>query len=178
MVNAKAAASVVSKKAATVYDASKHKISAETLKRGINKKFMELGKLTYKATTEDIDLSEEIAQIADEIRELKENLDVVIAHIASIRNQKICPECGNKVTKASLFCNICGTRFEDPVGEVEVEAEKVAETAAEDAAEDITVAVQEAEEVAAETVEAVEDKAEEAVEEVKEAVEEFKESAE
>ena len=45
-LNAKAAAAVVSKKATMFYDASKHRISAETIKRSIGKKLIELGKLT------------------------------------------------------------------------------------------------------------------------------------
>lgn len=151
VVNVKAAASVVSKKASTVYDASKHKISAESLKRAINKKLIELGKLTYKATVEHVDLAEEIAKTVEEIRELKENLDIVTAHIASIRNQKICPDCGAKVPKASLFCNICGAKFEVPVNEVTEEPAQEEQSPidelTEDDIEDITVAVQNSETV-------------------------------
>ena len=131
-VNAKAAASAVSKKAAMLYDASKHRISAETIKRSIGKKLIELGKLTYKATTQDIDLAEDIAKVVEEITELKQNLAIVEAHIASIKNQKICPECENKVTKESSFCNICGHKFEDepeePVKEIAETVEEAAET--------------------------------------------------
>ena len=133
-VNAKAAASAVSKKAAMLYDASKHRISAETIKRSIGKKLIELGKLTYKATTQDIDLA-------------KQNLAIVEAHIASIKNQKICPECENKVTKESSFCNICGHKFEDePEEAVEEIAEAVEEAAetVEAKPDDIVVAAQEA----------------------------------
>ena len=146
-VNAKAAASAVSKKAAMLYDASKHRISAETIKRSIGKKLIELGKLTYKATTQDIDLAEDIAKVVEEITELKQNLAIVEAHIASIENQKICPECENKVTKESSFCNICGHKFEDePEEAVEEIAEAVEEAAetVEAKPDDIVVAAQEA----------------------------------
>ncbi len=147
--NAKTAASAVSKQAAKIYDASKHKFSAETIKRAIGKKLIELGKLTYKATTQNEDLAEEIAKVVEEITELKQNLAIIEKHIASIMNQKICPECDNKVTKESAFCNVCGHKFEDePEEEAPVEAAEETAEAAEEAveakADDIVVAAQEA----------------------------------
>ena len=125
-VNAKNAATVLSQKAAMIYDASKHRISAETIKRNIGKKLIELGKLTYKATTQNIDLSGDIAKVVEEISELKQELSIVVAQLAAIRNQKICPECENKVTKESSFCNICGHKFEteEPVAAEQTPAEE------------------------------------------------------
>ena len=160
--NAKLAATAVSKQAAKIYDASKHRISAEGIKRAIGKKLIELGKLTYKATTQDVDLAEEIAKVVEEITELKQNLAIVEAHIASIKNQKICPECDNKVPKISSFCNICGHKFEDePEPEEEpaeaVEAELVTEETPAATDEDIVVAAQEAvEEISEDAQESVE----------------------
>ena len=151
--NAKAAASVVSKQAARLYDASKHRISAEGIKRSIGKKLIELGKLTYKATTQNLDLSEEIAKVVEEITVLKQNLALVNAHIASIKNQKICPECENKVSKESVFCNICGYKFDEEPEAVEEETAAPAEEEKKEAAEeavkapapdDIVVAAKEA----------------------------------
>lgn len=123
--NAVAAASAVSKQAAKIYDASKHRISAEGIKRNIVKKLIALGKLTYKATTQDVDLSGDIAKTVEEITELKQSLALINAHIASIKNQKICPECENSVPQYSVFCNICGHKFEaeEPVAEEEAPAE-------------------------------------------------------
>ena len=145
--NAMNAAAVVSKKATMIYDASKHRISAETIKRNIGKKLIELGKLTYKATTQNVDLAEDIAKVVEEITELKQELSIVVAHIAAIRNQKICPECENKVTKESSFCNICGHKFEDEPEVIEETAEEAAGEQADAAAEkadDIVVAAKEA----------------------------------
>ena len=146
-VNAKNAATVLSQKAAMIYDASKHRISAETIKRNIGKKLIELGKLTYKATTQNIDLSEDIAKVVEEISELKQELSLVVAQLAAIRNQKICPECENKVTKESSFCNICGHKFEDEPEAIEEAVEEAAEEKADAPAEkpdDIVVAAKEA----------------------------------
>ena len=161
--NAMAAASVVSQQAARIYGASKQRFSAETIKRAIGEKLIELGKLTYQATTQDVDLSEDIARTVEEITELKQNLAIVNEHLASIKNQKICPECENTVPKESLFCNLCGYKFElEPEEEVEEEAVEAAdaEAAAEvpdaPAADDIVAVAQEAvEEIAEDAQDAV-----------------------
>ncbi len=142
-VNAKNAATVLSQKAAMIYDASKHRISAETIKRNIGKKLIELGKLTYKATTQNIDLSEDIAKVVEEISELKQELSIIVAQLAAIKNQKICPECENKVTKESSFCNICGHKFVDEPEAIEEAAEEKADAPAEKP-DDIVVAAKEA----------------------------------
>ena len=145
--NAKSAAAAVSQQAAKIYDASKQRISAETIKRSIGKKLIELGKLTYKATTQNEDLSEDIALVVEEITELKQNLALVNEHIAAIKNQKICPDCGAKVSKQSVYCNICGHKFDIPEEPVSAE-EEVTEAAAEEKAaanpDDIVVAAKEA----------------------------------
>lgn len=161
--NAIAAATVVSQKAAQIYDASKHRISAETIKRAIGKKLIELGKLTYKATTQDVDLAEDIAKVVEEITELKQNLAIINEHIADLKNQKICPECENKVTKQSAFCNVCGHKFEEPVEEAAEEpAEEVAEEVTAEAAEENIVIAEKADDIAEAAEEAVEELTEEA----------------
>ncbi len=166
-VNAKAAAAVLSKKAADLYDASKHRISAETLKRAIGKKLIELGKLTYKATTQNVDMAEDIAKVVAEITELKDNLALVNEHIASIKNQKICPECENKVPNVSSFCNICGHKFEEPAAEPVQEATETVEEVVEEAKDTAGEAAETAAELVAtadKAVEEIADNAEKAAE--------------
>lgn len=191
--NAMAAAAAVSKQASRIYDASRYRISAEGIKRNIAKKLIELGKLTYKAATHEVDLSEDIANTVAEITELKHNLALVNAQIASIRNQKICPDCGNTVPQYSVFCNVCGSKFEteQPAAEEEAPAEtetpvEEGEAAPEAVEEDITIAVAEeaadeespAAEALAEEANEIVAAAEEAVEEIAEADEEAAPAAE
>ena len=147
VVNAKTAASAVSKKAAFVYDASKHKITAAEMRGEINKKLKELGKYTYKARVYNMDMDEQINDVIAEIKELKENLDIINAHLDEITNQKKCPQCEAKIPKNSVYCNICGTKLEE--AEEDVSADDTADEApAEEAAEE---AVEEAAESPAET---------------------------
>ena len=147
VVNAKTAASAVSKKAAFVYDASKHKITAAEMRGEINKKLKELGKYTYKARVYNMDMDEQINDVIAEIKELKENLDIINAHLDEITNQKKCPQCEAKIPKNSVYCNICGTKLEE--AEEDAGADDTADEApAEEAAEE---AVEEAAEAPAET---------------------------
>lgn len=135
VVNAKAAASVVSKKASAVCDASKQKINAAEIRGEINKKLRDLGALTYKSVIHDIDLSEQTAQTVAEITDLKDNLNSINEHIAAAKNIKKCPQCASSVPKNSLFCNICGAKIEDDF--VSQEDEDIAEEVADEVIENM-----------------------------------------
>ena len=121
VVNAKAAASAVSKKATDVYDSSKYKISAAEIRGEINKKLRDLGALTYKSQVHKTDLSEQISVLVAEITDLRENLNTINEHIASSKNLKKCPNCDAGVPKNSVYCNICGAKLDSAgVSEEEV----------------------------------------------------------
>ncbi len=92
VVNAKACASAVSQKASTVYDVSKHKITAAEIRGDINKKLRELGALTYKSEVHGTDNSQQIKLIVSEISDLKDNLDVVNEHIAVAKDREDVPD--------------------------------------------------------------------------------------
>ena len=161
VVNAKTAAEAVSKKAAQVYDASRHKFTAAEIRGDINKKLKDLGKFTYKEKVHGVDMSAEINAAIAEIKELKENLQIINNHLDDIMEQKKCPQCEAKVPKNSLFCNICGAKIdEEMVEEAAQEDETIAAVAEEAAGE----AVESAGETAAVAGEAAEEKAEEAAE--------------
>lgn len=172
VVNAKAAASAVSKKAVTFYDASKHKISAAEIRGEINKKLKELGKVTYKSEVHGTDLFAEKEQLIAEIKELIENLNIINGHIAAIKSQRKCPQCEARVPKNSIYCNICGTKLEDASAEQAVmacaNAEEAAEAAVKQEAPAEEAAATEAEVIAETVEEAIEEKVEPAVEEAAE----------
>lgn len=143
VVNAKTAASAVSKKAAIVYDASKHKITASEIRGEINKKLKELGKFTYKERVFGTDMSEQIEAAIAEIKELKENLEIINAHIDDIKNQKKCPECEAKIPKNSKFCNICGAKIDEAdevISAADINDEAAGEVAQDAAAETVAEA--------------------------------------
>ena len=155
VVNAKAAAAVVSKKASTVYDTSKHKITAAEIRGEINKKLRDIGKYTYKKEVFGVDTSAEIARLVADVKELKENLDIINAHIDSVKNQKKCPQCEAKIPRNSIYCNICGAKVEEdePAPAVQTEPETVAEEAEEAVEEAIDTVAETAAETAEEAAE-------------------------
>lgn len=165
VVNAKAAASAVSKKASEMYDTSKHKITAAELRGEINKKLRDLGALAYKTKIHEVDLSEDIDKLVSEITELKENLYVINNHIASVKNQKKCPQCEADVPKNSIYCNICGAKLDDSK---EAEETNCADSVVEEAAQAVDEAVDEVAEAAEEAVGQAEKAAEKAGETVQE----------
>ncbi|WP_370768220.1 zinc ribbon domain-containing protein [Ruminococcus sp.] len=112
IVNAKAAASVVSKKASDVYDSSKQKIAAAEIRAEINAKLRELGALAYKSEVHELNLSDKIKEKTAEITELKENLDLINESISANKNVTYCPECGSDVPENSKFCNSCGAKLD------------------------------------------------------------------
>ena len=146
VVNAKAAAAVVSKKASTVYDTSKHKITAAEIRGEINKKLRDIGKYTYKKEVFGVDTSAEVSQLIADVKELKENLDIINAHIDSVKNQKKCPQCEAKIPRNSIYCNICGAKVEED--EPAPAAQEAPETAAEVVEEAVETAAETAEEAA------------------------------
>ena len=106
VVNAKACASAVSQKASTVYDVSKHKITAAEIRGDINKKLRELGALTYKSEVHGTDNSQQIKLIVSEISDFvsyindnKNNIIVrptitsdIVPYIYKILNQEVSNE--------------------------------------------------------------------------------------
>lgn len=114
VVNAKAAASAVSKKATDVYDTSKQKIAAAEIRSDISKKLRELGSLTYKTKIGMIEEpTEAIDSLVAEIVELKDSLDTINRNLESSKNQKKCPNCKATLPKKSVYCNICGTKLDE-----------------------------------------------------------------
>lgn len=122
VVNAKAAASAFSKKAGNVFDISKFKFNASSIRGEINKKCQELGEMVFnlkdgKEVSEDL-----INAKVEEIKNLKNDLAAINELLAAAKNLMICPVCSAVIAKDSLFCNKCGTKMErkedsaDPAG--------------------------------------------------------------
>lgn len=122
VVNAKACASAVSQKASSVYDVSKHKITAAEIRGDINKKLRELGALTYKSEVHGTDYSQQIKIIVSEISDLKDSLNAVNEHIAVATDKRRCPGCNAVIPNNSVFCNICGIKIDD-IGDAKEEFE-------------------------------------------------------
>lgn len=103
VVNAKSAASVVSKKAGTLYDVSKLKLSAANLRGELNKKFRAYGEAVYDGAP-----AQELEELKLQIKELRESLKEVSDVLKSTQNRGVCPQCGANIIKGAQFCHCCG----------------------------------------------------------------------
>ena len=103
VVNAKTAASAVSKKAGELYDLSKLRITLASLRSDLNKQYQALGEAVYCEASE-----EEIGIIKAEISDVKQNISDVEKILAVSKNTIKCPQCGQKLNKNVSFCYTCG----------------------------------------------------------------------
>ncbi len=104
VVNAKSAASVVSKKAGELFDLSKLRISLASLRGELSKQYQALGEAVYNNEP-----AEEIDAIKAEISSVKQNVQDIESILASAKNSVTCPACGEKLSKNAQFCSTCGT---------------------------------------------------------------------
>lgn len=103
VVNAKTAASAVSKKAGELYDLSKLRITLASLRSDLGKQYQALGEAVYNEATD-----EELDAIKAEIADVKQNIADVEKILAASRNSVKCPKCGQKLNKNAAYCYICG----------------------------------------------------------------------
>lgn len=106
VVNAKTAASAVSKKAGELYDLSKLRITLASLRSEINKLYMTLGEAVYNESA-----PEEIEAIKIEISETKQNILEVEKILLASKNTVKCPRCGQKLNKNAAYCYVCGAEI-------------------------------------------------------------------
>lgn len=104
VVNAKSAATVVSKKAGEIFDLSKLRISLASLRSELSKQYQALGEAVYNGEP-----AEEIEAIKEEIAAVKQNIEDIENVLASAKNTVTCPACGEKLNKNALYCSTCGT---------------------------------------------------------------------
>lgn len=104
VVNAKSAASVVSKKAGEIFDLSKLRISLASLRSELSKQYQALGEAVFNN-----DPVEEIEAIKEEISALRQNISDVESILSNAKNTVTCPACGEKLNKNAKFCSTCGT---------------------------------------------------------------------
>lgn len=119
VVNAKSAANAFSKKAGNICDISKLKFNASSIRGEINKKYQELGEMTYDSKCEKEVSQEVIDAKVGEIKALKEDLAAVNELLATAKNLMICPACSAVISKDSQFCSKCGIKIEKPVEETD-----------------------------------------------------------
>ena len=117
---AKTAVDLAGKKTEKVVEYSKLKIEQTKLNGELARLYEELGQATYRAMKCEEECAETMDILCDEIELILNDLEDLEQLISEKKNQKVCPDCGAKVSKDSKFCSKCGA----PVEEEEEEAEE------------------------------------------------------
>ena len=97
-------------KAKELTEIAKIKNAIATEERKIKEQYEEIGKLYVEkyAENEDALFQENIKKIKESKRKIEEkNLE-----LNKVKQVKVCPACGAKVSEESAFCSNCGTKVE------------------------------------------------------------------
>ena len=108
---AKEAWDVVAKKTGEVVSAGKQKFDISSLEVKLNKDFERLGRLYFDKIKDSEPDDETVAEIVADIKEKKEQIKEMKAKLNTIRNKRVCPNCGSAIEEDSVFCNFCGTEL-------------------------------------------------------------------
>ncbi|MCL2486462.1 MAG: zinc ribbon domain-containing protein [Oscillospiraceae bacterium] len=108
---AKTAAEAVGKKATTLVDISRMKISAADIRNEINKRYESLGRAVYNSRKDGQDFESLAAECEESIDALYDRLERVNQKIDELSDKNVCDSCGSRVAKDALFCPKCGTEL-------------------------------------------------------------------
>lgn len=111
VINARAAATNVGKKAERLVDISKLRLNAAEINGDITKKYEALGRLVYDSVKADAKPEKLAEEYIAEIDGLYQRLDEVNEKINALRNKTACPVCGTQNADDALFCSQCGVKL-------------------------------------------------------------------
>ncbi len=89
---------------------AKLKYQIMTQKKALEKVYTSIGKMNYEAARGGTDNSEKLTEAYLKVDELLAMIAALEADEARAANCKICPGCGEKLSKETIFCHKCGTK--------------------------------------------------------------------
>jgi hypothetical protein len=111
LLNAKAAADTVGKKAGDAIDKSKLRIAILDIRAELSKKYRLLGRICYEASITGKNYEKSMKPLRDSITELNKQLVSIKDLLANADHKKKCSSCGAYNPKGALFCSKCGSRL-------------------------------------------------------------------
>lgn len=107
---AKEALDVACKKTSEVVSTQKQKFDIASLENKRTKDFELLGEIYYnKIKNETVD-DKSINELVCAINEKNQKIKELNEEINSLKNKRICPNCGTTIDNYSVYCNACGKK--------------------------------------------------------------------
>lgn len=124
------AASFAAKKTGEMTSLAKLKYKLHGEETKLTKCYEEIGRLYYSYQHDGKDTEAELAEKVSQIEQINQSINGIKAELCALRDEKICPACGEKIGKNDTFCPACGAKQE---GETcrETEEETVSENSEE-----------------------------------------------
>lgn len=111
VVNAKAVAETVGRKAGKIVDVSKLRLSAAELSSEISKRCQTLGQYAYENSREALAADPEAMGQMAELDGLFKQLEAVNRELNDKQNKTVCPACGKHCSNTDAFCSACGAKL-------------------------------------------------------------------
>lgn len=108
---AKEAFDVARQKTGEVVNTEKQRLDISTLKSKRSKSFKRLGELYFEKIKNDEDLSGEVKELVEDIKEKNEKINSLNEAILSAKNKRVCPVCGAGIDVNAVFCSNCGEKL-------------------------------------------------------------------
>lgn len=103
---------VACQKTGEVVTTEKQKFAMASLKSKREKDFADLGKIYYELVKSCNDVDDNTRNLVDAITEKTEEIKRLSEDIQSIKNKKICINCGAILDVNSTYCNNCGIKLD------------------------------------------------------------------
>lgn len=120
---ASAAYKITADKTGKIAKDTKNKLKMGELKSQINDLYEEIGKKVYEKhlREEDIDIKKDLEEQCTKIDMLNDEIEVLLKECLELKDKKQCPKCYKEIDKEDKFCPNCGEKQTDePAEEAEV----------------------------------------------------------
>jgi len=97
--------------ATDVYDYTKVSYNIAALENKLKDVLIKIGQYVFDKELGKAEDEEKLTGLLSEAKEIKEKIEEAKAARSDIKNEKICPKCGQACQKTAEFCSKCGEKL-------------------------------------------------------------------
>ncbi|MBR2743333.1 MAG: zinc ribbon domain-containing protein [Clostridia bacterium] len=109
---ARSTTTTVTKKTGEIVEATKLKVAIADVENEVDSLYTEIGRLVYKAFSENGEPSETINEKCAVISEKLKDIELLKIKLAGVKDSVMCGECGAGNAPGSQFCSSCGAKLQ------------------------------------------------------------------